>query len=160
MGVMGCGKTSVGLALAERTGLRFVDGDALHPKANIEKMSQGIPLTDADRIPWLKDVGVQFAATAEGLLIGCSALKRCYRDIIRNKAGRPVQFVHLTGSKAVLLERVRQREGPFMPMALLDSQLATLEPPQPDEDAITCQINRPLTDLVDDLVLRTQEKCA
>ncbi len=131
MGVSGCGKSSVGAAVAEQTGLRFVDGDDLHPAANIAKMSQGIPLDDADRAPWLAEVGK--VLIADGIIIGCSALKKDYRDIIRHHAGHPVQFLHLAAPREVLAARVEERAGHFMPPALLDSQYAALEPLGPGE---------------------------
>lgn len=135
MGVSGCGKTTVGQLLAARLGGEFLDGDALHPEANIAKMSAGTPLDDADREPWLREIGDRLgAAGAEGatLVIGCSALKRSYRDLIRSTAA-PAVFVHLHGSRMVLDGRMQARPGHFMPASLLDSQLATLQPLESDE---------------------------
>jgi carbohydrate kinase (thermoresistant glucokinase family) len=133
MGVSGAGKTTVGIALAERLGLRFVDADDLHPAANVEKMAAGIPLTDDDRWPWLAAVGDDLAAAEEpGLVVACSALKRSYRDAIRARAD-DVDFVLLTAPAAVLRDRIGHRPGHFMPASLLDSQLAILEPFQSDE---------------------------
>lgn len=148
MGVSGCGKTSVGQGLAARCGLRFVDGDDLHPQANIEKMARGAPLDDADRAPWLADVGAALGAAEGPVVIGCSALKRAYRDIIRSHAGEPVGFLHLHASKEVLTQRVNSRAGHFMPPALLDSQLATLEHLGLDEVGMMVDITRPLEDVV------------
>ncbi len=133
MGVSGCGKTSVGTAVAARCGLRFVDGDDLHPAANIAKMSRGEPLTDADRAPWLAQVGQALAAQEGRVVIGCSALKRSYRDIIRQAVGEPVFFVHLHAGRDVLLTRVNARDGHFMPPSLLDSQFEALEHLEADE---------------------------
>lgn len=147
MGVAGSGKTSVGEALAARIGIPYRDGDAFHPAANVAKMSAGVPLTDADRWPWLDRVAVALATEAP-LIIGCSALKRVYRDRIRAGAGGPVRFVHLAGSRAVIAARMGARTGHFMPTSLLDSQFATLEPPGPDE-ALTVDIDRPLDALVE-----------
>ncbi|TRY20293.1 gluconokinase [Tessaracoccus rhinocerotis] len=129
MGVSGSGKTTVGELIANDLGGDFVDGDALHPAANIAKMSRGIPLDDDDRGPWLQEVGARLElARAEGrtLVLGCSALKRSYRDVIRAGAPETV-FVHLHGSRDLLWERMQVRPGHFMPASLLDSQLATLE---------------------------------
>lgn len=146
MGVSGCGKSSVGAALGARLGVGYRDGDDLHPPANVEKMRQGTALTDADRWPWLDRVAADLAQDAP-LIIGCSALKRAYRDRVRAGAGGPVTFVHLAGNRAVIAERLGQRRGHFMPSSLLDSQFATLELPGPDE-AITVDIDQPLDAIV------------
>jgi carbohydrate kinase (thermoresistant glucokinase family) len=151
MGVSGCGKTSVGKALARATGLRFIDGDDLHPPANIAKMSAGVPLDDADRAPWLAAVGRALGREAGHVAIGCSALKRRYRDIIRGEAGE-VHFLHLAAPKAVLAERVAARKGHFMPPALLDSQYAALEPLEADETGTVLDIAQPLEAVVADAV--------
>lgn len=140
MGVAGCGKTSVGQALAQRLGGHFHDGDDLHPPANIAKMSAGHPLNDTDRAPWLDLVGDALRDAEDTILIGCSALKRIYRDRIRAAARAPVTFVHLSGSRAVIEARMSQRDGHFMPVSLLDSQFATLEPLQPDEQGFAVDI--------------------
>lgn len=127
MGVAGCGKSTIGAALAERLRVRFLDGDALHPQSNIDKMATGTPLNDEDRAPWLSEIGRRFSASDTGLVIACSALKSTYRDIIRR--GDPdVVFVHLNGTRELLRERMNTRPDHFMPLSLLDSQLATLEP--------------------------------
>jgi gluconokinase len=149
MGVAGCGKTTVGERLADATGFRFLDGDRLHPPSNIEKMSEGIPLADDDRWPWLEAVGDALAQSAGSIVVGCSALKRTYRDRIRRHAGGPVTFVHLSGSRELIGERMRARQGHFMPPSLLDSQFATLEPPLADEDAIVVDIAKPLDETVE-----------
>jgi gluconokinase len=148
MGVAGCGKTSVGEGLSRLTGIRFMDGDALHSKENIAKMSDGIPLTDADRWPWLEAIGHEFAQSTEPLVIGCSALKRSYRDKIRHHAGAPVCFIHLTGSREVIGQRMQNRRDHFMPPTLLDSQFATLEPPGTDEESTAIDIDQPLYAIV------------
>lgn len=150
MGVSGSGKTSVGEALSERLGAPYIDGDALHPAANIEKMSAGIPLEDDDRWPWLQRVGETLARTPGTVLIGCSALKRRYRDHIRTAAATPVTFLFLEGGKSLIAERMKSRTGHFMPAKLLDSQFAALEPPQPGESAITVRIDQPLEGIVAD----------
>ncbi|WP_122520732.1 gluconokinase [Pannonibacter phragmitetus] len=151
MGVAGCGKSSVGDAISARTGIAYRDGDDLHPAANVEKMRAGIPLTDEDRWPWLDQVGRELADKAP-LIIGCSALKRVYRDRIRALAGGPVTFVHLAGSRDLIAGRMAQRTGHYMPLSLLDSQFAALEVPQPDEGALTADISQPLDALVDGIV--------
>ncbi|MEY1555536.1 gluconokinase [Yoonia sp. R2331] len=143
MGVSGCGKSTVGQSIAARMGLRFVDGDDLHPAANIAKMSQGIPLEDTDRAPWLADVGKALAGEG-GVIVGCSALKVAYRDTIRQFAAHDVHFLHLAAPKAVLAARVNAREGHFMPPALLESQYAALEPLGRDESGHVIDIDQPI----------------
>ncbi len=131
MGVSGCGKSSIGAGFAAARGLQFTDGDHLHPPANIAKMSRGEALNDDDRAPWLDLVGAELAGGNS--VIACSALKRKYRDQIRNRAGAPVMFLMLQGARDILQARMTARPGHFMPTSLLDSQLATLEPPMADE---------------------------
>lgn len=138
MGVSGCGKSSIGAGFAAACGLRFTDGDHLHPPANIAKMSAGEALNDADRAPWLDLVGAELAGGDR--VIACSALKRTYRDQIRDRAGAPVMFLFLKGDRDTLLSRMAARPGHFMPVSLLDSQLATLEPPLADELHLTQDI--------------------
>lgn len=133
-GVSGSGKTTVGTALADALGAEFVDGDDLHPIANVEKMSAGIPLDDDDRAPWLGAIGSRLAG-ADRIVIACSALKRAYRDLIRVHAP-DARFVMLEVDRAELDHRMRSRDH-FMPPSLLDSQLATLEPLDHDESGIT-----------------------
>ncbi len=156
MGVAGSGKTTVGEALAARLGVPFRDADEFHPKSNVEKMSAGIPLTDEDRWPWLDAIGAAIRATPvdEGIVVSCSALKRVYRERIVKAAVRPVTFVHLDGSKALLAERLKGRKGHFFPPSLLDSQLKTLEPLQPDEPAIRVSIDQSVDQIVDAIVER------
>lgn len=155
MGVAGCGKSSVGAALAARTGGIYRDGDDLHPPQNIAKMSAGIPLGDEDRWPWLSLVGEALAGREGIVILGCSALKRVYREHITKHAGGPVTFIHLAGSRALIEGRMKAREGHFMPPALLDSQFATLEPPQADENAVAVDIGQSLEAIIDDIVART-----
>lgn len=137
MGVSGTGKSTVAGIVAGRLGWAFQEGDDLHPAANVAKMAAGHALNDADRAPWLATIAAwidERIALGESGIVTCSALKRAYRDVLR----RPqVRFVHFTGSREVLLQRVMRRQGHFMPPALLDSQLATLEEPTADEDVIT-----------------------
>ncbi|WP_261319903.1 gluconokinase [Rhizobium leguminosarum] len=144
MGVSGCGKSSVGEKLAEALHLAFVEGDALHPAANVEKMSKGIPLTDEDRMPWLDRIGEDMKASlekSEGIIVSCSALKRIYRDRLRSAVGGNLFFVYLEGSRALLMKRMGERKGHFMPASLLDSQLATLEPPTGEPGVVTVDID-------------------
>ncbi len=135
MGVSGAGKSQVATALAKLLGRPFCEGDALHPPANIAKMSAGIALTDEDRWPWLDKVGAWLAAHPDGIAT-CSALRRVYRDRILALAPA-TRFVLLDVSEAALRDRMIHRPGHFMPVSLLDSQLATLERPGADEPAVT-----------------------
>jgi gluconokinase len=148
MGVAGSGKSSVGGALAKRLGLPFRDADEFHPKANIAKMSAGIPLTDADRWPWLDAIGKALGKSGGHLIVACSALRRSYRDRLLHAAGRPLIFLWLDGSKATIAARMKRRRHHFMPASLLDSQFATLEPPGPDEPAVRVSIEPPLDQVV------------
>ncbi len=136
MGVSGSGKTTVGEAVAARFGVPLLEGDQFHPEANIAKMSSGTPLTDEDRWPWLDAIAAAMRDAADGVVVTCSSLRRTYRDRLREGAGRPVLFVYLNGSRETLAARLAARKGHFMPASLLDSQLATLEPPSPDEPGI------------------------
>lgn len=131
MGVAGSGKSTVGRALAELAQCSYIEGDDLHPAANIEKMSAGIPLEDDDRWPWLEEVGRILGACEgrHGAVATCSALKRSYRDVLRYTVGPGLRFVHLTGDRDLLAERMGGRRGHFMPLSMLDDQLRTLEPP-------------------------------
>ena len=141
MGVAGTGKTTIGPLLAARLGVPYAEGDDFHPEANIAKMSAGTPLTDDDRWPWLDAIGA-WARRRTGLggVVGCSALKRAYRDRLR-AAAPGVVFVHLTGDRELVEERMARRQGHFMPTALLDSQFATLQPLQPDEPGVTVDVS-------------------
>lgn len=138
MGVSGSGKSTLGRMLAEATGRPFAEGDDLHPPANVAKLSRGEPLTDEDRAPWLDRVAAwmrdQEAAGVDSV-VACSALKRAYRDRLR-EVGPGVQFCLVTASRELLESRLAGRKGHFMPPFLLDSQLATFEPLQPDEPAV------------------------
>jgi carbohydrate kinase (thermoresistant glucokinase family) len=145
MGVSGSGKSTIGAALADRLGLPFVDGDALHPLTNVERMAAGLPLRDEDRWPWLAAVG---ARLAEGdVVVACSALKRSYRDAILAEAP-DARFIHLTGSHELLDERMQQRLDHFMPHTLLESQLATLEPLAADEPGVAVENAGPVDAVV------------
>jgi gluconokinase len=147
MGVAGCGKSSVGEALAVRLGVPYRDGDDLHTPEAVEKMRAGIALTDDDRWPWLDRVALELDEAAP-VIVGCSALRRVYRDRIRAGAGGPVQFVHLVGTRDLIASRMASRTGHYMPRSLLDSQFAVLEPPGTDE-ALSVDIDQPLSALVD-----------
>lgn len=145
MGVSGSGKSTIGVLLGAALDVPFLDGDALHPAANVEKMSRGIPLDDADRWPWLDRVAARLRERP--LVVACSALRRAYRDRIR--ATVPAAFfVELSGSPELLAARMTHRPGHFMPPALLDSQLATLEELQPDEAGIRIGADEPPADIV------------
>jgi gluconokinase len=138
MGVSGSGKTTVAELLAKQLGWPFMEGDRLHPPANVEKMRQGIPLTDADRWPWLDKIGEElksWAAADKSGVLTCSALKRAYRDRIRS-ARADVRFVYIKGSEALISARVAARHHEYMPASLLRSQFDTLEEPTPDEPGI------------------------
>ena len=142
MGVSGAGKTLIGSRLAAALGVPFLEGDDLHAPANIRKMAQGTPLTDADRSGWLAAIAARIGDATRrgtGLIVACSALKRQYRDVLRG-ADPGLRFVHLAGDRALIAERLAQRPGHFMPGALLESQLATLERPAADERAWTCDV--------------------
>jgi beta-N-acetylhexosaminidase len=148
MGVSGCGKTTIGDLVARQLGAPFLDGDSLHPVENVAKMAAGTPLTDEDRWPWLATVGAQLANAGDGgLVLACSALRRSYRDAIRAQAPDTI-FLHLHGSKEVLRARTEGRSGHFMPPALLESQLATLEPLEADEAGVVVDIASPVDDVV------------
>lgn len=152
MGVCGCGKSSVGAAIAERLGLPFIEGDVLHPESNVEKMSRGEPLNDEDRWPWLEIIGRAMAdalGRGEGIVVSCSALKKVYRDRLRAAVGGRLSFVYLEGTRALLSERMGSRTGHFMPTSLLDSQLATLEVPTGEPGVVTVDIDREIDEIAD-----------
>lgn len=149
MGVSGCGKSTMANALGERLGLEMVDGDDLHLPESVAKMRSGIALQDADRWPWLDRIGHYLAQAQEpGRVVACSALKRVYRERIREQAG-DVCFVFLDGDFDLIEQRMRQRVGHYMQPGLLDSQFRTLEKPQADEtDVIRLPITEPVQDMV------------
>lgn len=154
MGVCGCGKSSVGQALAQRQGWAFIEGDSLHPPANRAKMAGGTPLEDADRWPWLDAIVAAARASeahAQTVVVACSALKRSYRARLA-KAGPSVKFVHLSGTRERILARLQARADHFMPPELLDSQLATLEPPDPGPDTLVCDIEGSVDELVEQVL--------
>jgi gluconokinase len=157
MGVSGCGKSTLGALLAETLDCPFLEGDDFHSQAAIAKMRGGEPLDDADRWPWLQRLGKATAAAVAGhgaAVTACSALRRCYRDRLRATIGWPVQLVLLENSRDRLIERLATRPGHFMPLSLVDSQLATLERPLADEDALALVSDAPIETLLDQVVAR------
>lgn len=152
-GVAGSGKSSVASALGGALGLEVVEGDAHHPQSNIDKMAAGIPLTDDDRRPWLETLGELVGrrhAAGLGTVLACSALKRSYRDILRATVPSEESFViELDADADTLRQRMAERTGHFMPVSLLDSQLATLEPLQPDERGAVIDVTPPLELVID-----------
>ena len=152
-GVCGSGKSTVGALLAAARSATFIDADSLHPAANKAKMSAGQPLTDEDRAPWLALVAQALASgggTNGGVVVACSALRRAYRDVLSAAAapGEPrVRFVQLSGSREILAERMAARVGHYMPLSLLDSQLALLEPLQTDEAGLSLDVSPPAATL-------------
>jgi carbohydrate kinase (thermoresistant glucokinase family) len=154
MGVSGSGKTTIGEQLAARIGWRYEDADIFHPAANVAKMSAGQPLTDEDRWPWLRAIADEIdraSAAGERVVIGCSALRRVYRDVLVH--GRhDVRIIYLQGTPALIADRLGSRKGHFMPPGLLTSQFKTLEPPTPDEHAVTVSIDAPAEIIVDNIL--------
>lgn len=167
MGVSGCGKSTVAEALAEKLNGHFIDGDDFHPPENVERMSKGIPLTDADRMPWLAAINHSIrqpqtqpktqpqtkAKTQPGRVVkvvACSALKRVYRDALSDSVS--VLFVHLAGDFELIEARSNAREGHFMDVDLLQSQFDTLETPNDDEPVVTVSIDAPIDAVVDNVV--------
>lgn len=158
MGVAGSGKSTIGAAFARPLDVPFVEGDVYHPASNVQRMSLGIPLTDEDRTPWLRALGIRLREASDsgsGLVMSCSALKRAYRDLLRAEAG-PLQFIYLKGEPALIAERLAGRSGHFMPASLLESQFATLEEPAPNEHVWICDVRRTPEEIVADLVFRAQ----
>jgi gluconokinase len=160
MGVSGSGKTTIASGVAQRLGWRLLEGDAFHPPANVAKMHAGTPLTDEDRWPWLHAIATEIDAVrarGESALVACSALKRAYRDILIGN--RPdVRLVYLDGSRELIAGRLGARRGHFMPPALLDSQFATLEPPEADENPIVVSIGPPPEEVIAELIRRLRER--
>lgn len=145
MGVSGCGKSTVGGLLAEAIGADFLEGDDLHAPRNVERMAAGIPLTDDDRRDWLRALAQRLRVARDAhrsLVVSCSALKRSYRDVLR-EASAELAFVHLHADMALLEARLHTRAHHFMPASLLASQLRTLEAPGPDERAVTLEATLP-----------------
>jgi carbohydrate kinase (thermoresistant glucokinase family) len=162
MGVSGSGKTTIAKQLASALHCHFLEGDALHPPASVEKMRGGTPLTDADRLPWLRAIAARidaWRARGESGVVTCSALKRSYRDILIG--GRTdVTLAYLRGSRALIESRMNARHGHFMPVTLLDSQFATLEEPGPDEHPVIVDIGGTPADIVADLLRQLRERAS
>ena len=155
MGVAGSGKTTIGELLAHALGIPFLEGDDLHPRANIERMAHGIPLTDEDRRPWLLAIAQRLREAEQsgsGLVVTCSALKRSYRDLLRSHGAAETRFVYLRGSEPTIAERLARRRGHFMPASLLESQFAALEEPGDDEHASVFDIRESPEAIVANLV--------
>lgn len=154
MGVSGAGKSTIAKAVAARLGWTFLEGDDLHPAANVAKMKSGIPLDDADRAPWLAAIAAWIdrqAQAGEPGIIACSALKRRYRQALTD--GRPfARIVYLEGDRDIIRERIEARKHAYFPAALLDSQFDALEPPGPDEHPIVVDVAQPLEAQVEAIV--------
>jgi gluconokinase len=160
MGVCGCGKSTVGAALARAFDVAFIEGDAYHPAPNVIKMSAGEPLTDDDRAGWLQALAREIAAArarGEGIVVSCSALKRRYRDLLR-QADPDLRFAHLQGPRGMIAARMQTRIGHYMPISLLDSQLRDLEPLQPGEAGLTLDTTQPPDALVASIIVSTDRK--
>lgn len=161
MGVAGCGKSTVVDAVRDRLGYEMAEGDDFHPQANIDKMSAGTPLTDEDRWPWLRSIGAWMSeqeAQGRDTVVCCSALKRVYRDLLRESV--PVFFVHLVGSQELIAERMNARKGHFMPPSLLPSQFAILEPLEADEPGIEVSIEGDVETMVTRAIEAIKEHAA
>ncbi len=160
MGVSGSGKTTVAAGLARQEGWILLEGDAFHPPANIAKMKAGIALTDADRWPWLDAIAAredELLRAGQSAVVACSALKRAYRQILIGNR-RDAVLIYLRGSKALIRDRMKARTDHFMPPALLDSQLATLEEPGPDEHPIIVDIGGPADAVIQTTIRQLQQK--
>jgi gluconokinase len=154
MGVSGCGKSTVAALLAERLDREFAEADHFHSAANRAKMSAGIPLDDVDRAPWLaslRDWMTAHHSTGRPTVLACSALRRRYRDVLR-EAGGSVTVAHLMLPAKIAADRMQRRGGHYMPLSLLTSQLDTLEPLEPDEPGVTVDGTAPLEQLLEDIV--------
>src|SRR5229473_2176995 len=154
MGVSGSGKTTIADLLARRLGWQFQEGDALHPKTNIEKMASGTPLIDAVRWPWRRTISAlidAWRAKGQNGIVTCSALKRAYRDILLGNRS-DVRLIYLQADKSLLVERLANRHGHFMPASLLDSQLSTLEAPGADERPIVANVGGSPTAIVNEIM--------
>jgi len=156
MGVSGSGKSTIGEKLAARLGWPYEDADRFHPANNVAKMSAGHPLTDEDRWPWLKAIAAEIDRVCDAggrMVIGCSALKRAYRDVLLHHRA-DIRLVYLKGAQALIADRLSRRKGHFMPPGLLTSQFNALEPPTSDEHPVTVSIDAPVDDVVDTILRR------
>ena len=159
MGVSGSGKTTIGQALAKQLGCPFYDADDFHPPENITKMASGIPLDDTDRQPWLAGLSAliqHHLAQAQNAVIACSALKKQYRDQLRQENDR-VHFIYLDGEFDLIWSRMQARSGHYMQAAMLQSQFADLEPPEPDE-ALIVPIDKPVVEIIYEILLAIQNE--
>ena len=150
MGASGAGKSALGQSLSDATGYPFLEGDDFHSPRNLELMSSGMALTDADRWPWLDRLGGALRAAgdgSDGVIASCSALRRVYRERLQSAAGQQLLFVFLEADRSLLEQRMSLREGHYMPVSLLDSQIAALETPEIDEWSMTLSATRPLDEL-------------
>lgn len=152
MGVSGSGKSTIGAALAQRLGAAFIDADDLHPEENVAAMAAGLPLTDDMRWPWL-DACAAAMQDAGAIVLACSALRRAYRDRLR-AAVPGLQLVYPRADRALIERRMSARKDHFMPVSLLDSQFATLEPPGADETPISVSVAPPVPEIVDRIIAR------
>jgi gluconokinase len=159
MGVSGSGKSTVGAALAQRLRVPFADADDFHPPANVQKMSDGHPLDDEDRYPWLEAIGKWLAQHPDGGVMSCSALKRKYRDQLRTHCAE-IEFLHLSGSLEVIGKRQASRPGHFMPAALLASQFETLEALEPDERGTAIDVGQSIDSIIESYVTATGSEAA
>jgi carbohydrate kinase (thermoresistant glucokinase family) len=160
MGVSGSGKTTIAVLLAAALNGAFVEGDDLHPRSNVEKMRNGTPLTDADRLPWLQKIADaidRLRSRGESGVVACSALKRAYRDIIIGDR-KDVVLVYLKGSHDLIAHRMAARHEHFMPLKLLDSQFATLQEPTEDERPIVVEIGGTPAEIVHEIVERLEAR--
>jgi gluconokinase len=151
MGVSGCGKSTIGSALAERLGCPFLEGDDFHPRENKVKMGDGIPLNDHDRKGWFTSIRDALEKESDLVIVSCSALKQKYRDFF-SELHRPVVYLHLTGDRSLLEERIESRSGHFFDSKLLDSQIETLEPPSDDELAVSIEISDTVENIVNSCI--------
>lgn len=161
MGVSGCGKSSVGKAIAAYYGIPYIEGDAMHPPANIAKMSAGTPLNDEDRWPWLDALAERLnaeSAVCGGAVATCSALKSAYRDRIQAGSGPQTRFIFLDCARQTLERNHAGRKGHFMPPSLLDSQLAALEPPYDEARAIIIDGNQPFDDVIRSIIAKLERE--
>jgi gluconokinase len=162
MGVCGSGKSTVGRLLAERLGVEFLEGDDWHPPGNVARMAAGVPLSDSDRQDWLRALATalrQAQAAGRPLVLSCSALKRDYRERLREGCAS-LRFVHLQGEHGLFAQRMASRTDHYMPASLLDSQFAILEPPGADERAITLDAALPAQRIVDAVVAQLDQRAA
>ena len=159
MGVAGCGKTTVGTMLAKQIHAAFIDADDYHPQINISKMKQGIPLTDDDRLPWLKTLSEiirKYLSRGETLILACSALKSKYREILLNGSSLGVRFIYIKCKAETAKRRIEQREGHFTPSSIVDSQFADLEEPRL---ALTVNGENPIESIVEEAVRWIHGNC-